>query len=275
MNAHGSNYNNKTKRITRTEYQRSRSKKIIIAIFCAIIALIILCFAIMGMINQYYNKQTDDNNDQGTLIFHEADFERNILLDKNYLDLDRVIRYENTANGITVAMSKDDLSEVPTEQKNYLYLACEFIDLAINGDYNAFNELFSDEYVEAGGELKLKFTMQQLYDIKITYITASNFVEGDTTVNYYDYWIEYKIRQNNGTFRHDMESDCSRKEYLRISNRNEDYRIDVLTPYKSVEPHTTPIDSKAITILITVTVILLLIIISVVFVITRIIHKKH
>ena len=45
--------------------------------------------------------------------------------------------------------------------------------------------------------------------------------------------IEYMIRKNNGTFRNDMASDCIKKEYVRITNRDGEYEIDVLAPFKT------------------------------------------
>lgn len=261
------------KRITKADYRKSKSKKIIIAVFCAIIVSIILCYAIMGMISQYGEKE--DENSTGTLIFYEADPDKNIFNDQNYLDLDRNIRFENTSNGITVAITQDDLGEVPTEQRKYVAVVCEFINHAIHGEHEALNDMFSEQYIAAGGELKLKFTMQQLYDIKISYVGTSSYEEDDKTVTYYDYWLEYKIRQNNGTFRYDMESDCSRKEYIRISNRNEEYKIDVLSPYKSVEYYEPPISQGTITALVVLTAVLMVSIVAILVYFTIKSKKKN
>jgi len=75
--------------------------------------------------------------------------------------------------------------------------------------------------------------MQQLYNIKITYIQeTSEVVDGNNIVSY-EYWLEYMIRNNNGTFRSDMASDCIRKEYVRVTDRNGTIGIDVLSPYQT------------------------------------------
>ena len=41
--------------------------------------------------------------------------------------------------------------------------------------------------------------------------------------------------QNNGTFRNDMGSDCVRKEYVRVTQREDEIGIDVLAPYTTEE----------------------------------------
>ena len=123
------------------------------------------------------------------------------------------------------------MDEVPTIMHDSVRLLCNFVEYAILGESEMLNRLFSQEYIDAGGKTKMDFTMQQLYNIKITYVTSSSEVVDGFNVESYDYWLEYMIRQNNGTFRNDMESDCVKKEYVRVTNRNGILGIDVLAPY--------------------------------------------
>jgi hypothetical protein len=218
--------------------------------------------------------EAPEDNKTGTLIFHEADPDKNIFEDPKYLELDRIIRFETPSNGITVSIARDNLGEVPSEQRAYVAVVCDFINNAIEGKHEELNAMFSDQYVDAGGELKLDFTMQQLYDIKITYIETSTSSEESISVTSYDYWLEYKIRQNNGTFRHDIESDCSKKEYIRISNRNEDYSIDVLAPYRTVNANNTTISSGDITILVIISAVILILLVVITIVTIRVFNSK-
>ena len=109
---------------------------------------------------------------------------------------------------------------------------------------------------------------------KITYIETSTSSEESISVTSYDYWLEYKIRQNNGTFRHDIESDCSKKEYIRISNRNEDYSIDVLAPYRTVNANNTTISSGDITILVIISAVILILLVVITIVTIRVFNSK-
>ena len=207
---------------------RKKSVAIIAVMFAVIFGIIILSVVAIALISKQNEVQP---NKTGSLIFYEADYDYNIMRDQDYLDLDRQIYFENTVDGMTVTFTDDTLEDLPKDQKAHLLHIYEFIRCAIYGRTDELNALFSQEYVDAGGKLKMDFTMQQLYNIKITYVEmSSEIVDGNTYVSY-DYWLEYMIRKNNGTFRSDMGSDCVRKEYIRVTDRAGTMGIDVLAPY--------------------------------------------
>ncbi len=234
------------KKSTSKPKNKQASKRIILVLFSSIIGIVLICLAMVGAIEHY---SQPDQSGGGTLIFHEPDHDYNILNDEAYLELDRNIYFANTENGITSAIVDGNLEDVPTDQHKHVALICDFINYAINGDEVALNSLFSDEYIEADGKTKMDFTMQQLYNIKITYIKMlSEEVDGNTYVSY-DYWLEYMIRKNNGTFRNDMESDCIKKEYVRVTNRAGDIGIDVLAPYNTTTRTGSTIDVDKIIII--------------------------
>ena len=207
---------------------RKKSVAIIAVMFAVIFGIIILSVVAIALISKQNEVQP---NKTGSLIFYEADYDYNIMRDQDYLDLDRQIYFENTVDGMTVTFTDDTLVDLPMDQTAHLLHIYEFIRCAIYGRTDELNTLFSQEYVDAGGKLKMDFTMQQLYNIKITYVEmSSEIVDGNTYVSY-DYWLEYMIRKNNGTFRSDMGSDCVRKEYIRVTDRAGTMGIDVLAPY--------------------------------------------
>ena len=207
---------------------RKKSIAIISVLFGGAILIVLLSLAMLSIVSDDDDEKQDSIN---TYIFYEPDYEFDIMNDDKYLELDRQIYFENPETGITVVVDKEKLEDVPNDQKEYISLLCDFVNYAINGQSEEFNALFSEEYIEADGKIKMDFTMQQLYNIKITYVDDfSEVVEGETLESY-DYWIEYMIRKNNGTFRSDMESDCTRKEYIRITKREESIGIDALIPY--------------------------------------------
>lgn len=256
-------YNNNNSRSIKSSRARRR---IIYILFGSVLGIVLLCLAAVGAIS-HYNKSQDKNN--GTLIFYEPDYDYDIMKDEEYLDLDRDIYFTNPDNGMTSAIVNGNLEDVPTIQHKHVALLCSFIDYAIKGQTKELNSLFSDAYIEADGKLKMSFTMQQLYNIKITYIdTSSVEVNGETHVSY-DYWLEYMIRENNGTFRNDMESDCIRKEYVRVTERNGLVEIDVLAPYKTTNKVNDPLNSISVII-----IVALIIVIASIVVFTIILLKK-
>ena len=104
--------------------------------------------------------------------------------------------------------------------------------------------------------------MQQLYNIKVTFITDTSTESNGYSYSSQDFWLEYMIRKNNGTFRNDMPSDCIKKEYVRVTNRNGDYRIDVLSPFKTTAPERQTISNSTVISIVAVTVIMLTMVIA-------------
>ncbi len=237
----------KTERINTTgKRNRSKSIMIICILFGSVLGVVILSFCALMILSKDEQPQSGSNQ---TYIFYEPDYDFDIMSDEEYLELDRQIYFENLETGITVVISKEKLDDVPSDQKEYVTVLCDFIDYAINGKTNEFNKLFSEEYIEADGKLKIDFTMQQLYNIKISYVqTFSEVVDGITWTSC-EYWLEYMIRKNNGTFRNDMESDCVRKEYIRVTQREDKIGIDVLAPYTTVPRNNNSIQTKDIVII--------------------------
>lgn len=209
----------------------TRATKAVMLIFIAsILAIVLICLIWVWAIDSLKQPAEDHGK---TYIFHEADYDLDIFSDAGYLELDRNIYYEDSSNGMIFSIASTNLEDVPTDQHRFVSLLCDFVNFAVTGDADALNSLFSDEYIDAGGKTKMDFTMQQLYNIKISYIqTLSEEVDGDTHISN-DYWLEYMIRKNNGTFRNDMESDCVKKEYVRVTDRDGNIGIDVLSPYNT------------------------------------------
>ncbi len=210
--------------------KKSSAKSIITLFLIFIFGTTVMCLVLFSAMSNHEKEQPSKGN---TYLFYEPDYDLNILNDENYLQLDRTVKFSNPDNGITYAIVDGNMDEVPTVMHEYVALLCDFVDYAINGESEKLNQLFSKEYIAAGGKTKMDFTMQQLYNIKITYVTSSSEIVDGSTVESYDYWLEYMIRKNNGTFRNDMESDCIRKEYVRVTNRNGVLGIDVLAPYNT------------------------------------------
>ena len=79
----------------------------------------------------------------------------------------------------------------------------EVVHLIINGDYEAYNEIFADEYYEnaKAEDLRLEFPMQALYNIEIQ-ITAESEDKTSAEVK-----LSYMIYKNDGMFRPDLPYD--------------------------------------------------------------------
>lgn len=241
-------------RTAKTKNRKRRAQGLISIFLCVIVGITILCFLMMSIIE---NANKPQNTVGNTIIFHEANYDYDIMKDENYLELDRNVRFENSQNGITIEIVDDNLNDVPSDIRDSFSVIYDFIHYAIAGEHENLNDLFSDEYIEADGETKMEFTMQQLYNIKVTYITDTTTESDGYSYSSQDFWLEYMIRKNNGTFRNDMASDCIKKEYVRITNRDGEYEIDVLAPFKTEIKQPQEIESSTIASIATVSLLVI------------------
>jgi hypothetical protein len=91
------------------------------------------------------------------------------------------------------------------------------IRAVINGDADAYNALFSSNYYK-NHDPEPPFTMQRLYDIKLTKVSETLVAGEKGKYTQYEFEVEYKIRLNDGTYRTDIGHDESKKQYFVLSD---------------------------------------------------------
>ena len=126
-----------------------------------------------------------------------------------YLNLNRSVIYYEKDTGASYSIDDTNYWGFGADIK----LVYELIEALIAGDSDAYNSLVHED----AGHFE-SFTQQQIYDIYITRNEISNIENGDVTYTEYVVMVEYKIHENNGSFRKDIESDASRPQYLVIDN---------------------------------------------------------
>ncbi len=202
------------------EISRKKAKKRLIIIISIIFAVMLILGTAVIIIENIPSKEEEFEVDYR---FYPADYGENIFEDEKYLSLiaEEFIRYTDLSTGVTVGISKDTAKEQGSE----VQFLVDMVYDAINGDHNSYNARFSNTYYEKHAP-KDSFTMQKIYDVLITYVS-----EEDTESNYTKsiYCVEYKIYENNGTFRCDI-GDGSKKQYFTL-NTYEDgtILIDAIT----------------------------------------------
>ena len=203
-------------------------KKVILYIFAGMVAFVILFYIFSSVINveellSSINKDRYNSTKQ-TIIFFEPNYDENIFEDTKYMGLDRNIYIYDIATGVTESLEQEDYEEYSDAVK----LMVDLINSIINGDAATYNEFFSSECVDGGYvQLKEAFTMQKLYNIQITLLSE----EDNDNYTKYEFILEYMIMQNNGTFRTDIDSNASKKQYITITDRTGELLIDsIVTP---------------------------------------------
>ena len=195
------------------------------AIFAGVVGLMLVLGIIVILASKCERKNAgpqtmpDFGYDFVEIIPHE-----NIYTDASYLSKDRLIYYATGSSQTVIDR------ETPERYDAVVLFFCNFIDAIISGDSIKYNSFFSDEYIKASGAHE-PFTMQKVYDIILTKISSSPYradgFEGTKSV----YTLEYKIKDNNGTFRRDIGSDMNRTQYISVLEVNGRVEIEGIFVY--------------------------------------------
>lgn len=194
---------------TTADSSRKKAKKILIIIILSIVGVM----AVLGIASVIIDTVTKNDKKEFEVDynFYPADYEENIFENERYLALiaEEFIKYTDSATNVTVGIDKESAYEQGIE----VQFIVDMLYDAINGDHEAYNARFSDTYYEDHLP-KERFTMQKIYDVNITYVSSEKISDGNYTKSIY--CIEYKIYENNGTFRRDI-GDGSKKQYFTLS----------------------------------------------------------
>ena len=207
------------------EVTKITKKKILIAWAIIIVVLIaFLCAAyFLEKIENNLNNNPIYNPNAQTIIFHEIDYNENIFENTVYMGMDRNIYIYDLNTGITESLEEYDYANYGPDVR----FMADFVKCISEGDADAYNDCFSDNfYSDVNNEPKDSFTMQKLYNIKLTKISEEKSANGDYTE--YLYYLEYMIYQNNGSFRMDVGSDASVAQYITLIDKDSNFRIDEL-----------------------------------------------
>ena len=189
---------------------RKKNKIIIISVFAASLVLLLICSLIPGLLKNDNGGKPDREEytvDPSKLAdTKEEDFD--ILEYEEYLKYDRTIQYFYTA-GVQVSVNDKTLSSYDASFR----LIYELIGTLIAGDSDAYNELVHEDVGHFDS-----FTQQQVYDVVITKYSESTKQSETGSYSEYVYVVEYKIHENNGTYRKDIESDANRPQYFVIND---------------------------------------------------------
>ena len=216
-------------RVARESTRRLKRNMIVVLICMAVFAVIAI-----PLINILDNLQQQDTPEEtgklppSSIIFATPDYEYDIMKDKEYLELNRRIYHFDERSGLTEELTDKNIGGYGPAAR----VLRDTINAIIAGDADAYNELFSENYF-ANHDPESPFTMQRLYDIKITKVNET--VKSGETGKYpqYEYEVEYKIRLNDGTYRTDIGHDESKKQYFILSDSvTGDVLIDQILDYK-------------------------------------------
>lgn len=192
-----------------------KAKKIIIAVIAAMIVIAVAYFAVTALLQ---SRITDINSKDYGFSYYEPDYDCDIYSDSEFTVLELRILYSD-------GVCESYLGETFAPPENgVIAMLSEYIDSIRSGNAEKFRSFYSAA-LKKNFALPESFTMQRLYDAKITFLSSSEKTVDEETVTTYIYKIEYKIMKNDGTFRRDIDSDSVRPQTLTIEEKGDTYSI--------------------------------------------------
>jgi len=186
--------------------QKEKRKRILFIAICVILGIFIvfgLTVLILSGVKNYLQEKRKADYDKSmnrSYIYPPADYDLNIFDDSGYMSLDRSIWF-NDGTARTV-ITEDNIKSYSPELQ-FMY---NVVNLIINGNYTEYNKIFTKDYLKtAGDDLRDRFTMQQLYNIELEIEDYSQTNTANGLVTQSVIAVSYMIRNNNGTFRNDLD----------------------------------------------------------------------
>lgn len=193
-----------------------RLKRNMIVVLVCMVVFAVVAIPLINMLDGLQNGGEEEETKKlppSSIIFATPDYEYDIMQDQDYLQLNRRVYHCDDRSGMTEELTDKNV----TGYGPAAAVLRAYINAVIAGDADALNALFSENYF-ANHEPEPPFTMQRLYDIKLTKINET-LVQGEKgKYTQYEYEVEYKIRLNDGTFRTDIGHDESKKQYFVLSD---------------------------------------------------------
>ncbi len=202
--------------------KNKKLKKRLIIVLIAIVSVILILGLLVSIIPKIYELFLPEETEYvANFNFYEADYNENIYDDADYLSLieNGVIEYDNSA-GMIVTILPEESAQYGASVK----LMVDMVYSIINGNNEEYNTYFSERYFDSHDK-KEDFTMQKVYDCRITLFSIETIEEDNADYKKYIYKIRYRIYENNGTFRKDI-GDGYRTQYVVVTDREGSFLID-------------------------------------------------
>ncbi|MBO7250667.1 MAG: hypothetical protein J6V42_05280 [Clostridia bacterium] len=202
-------------------------KKRLLKIVCIVMGIIIFLALVSYGISWYLQKRASQEPVYD-FNFYPADYSENIFENAEYMALisNKFIEYTDASMNLTLGITRDNAIDYGAD----VDFMVEYIYTVQAGEVAKYNGFFSEEYYKNNSK-KESFTMQKLYDVNITKVSAETaYDESGRMYTKYKYKVEYSIFQNNGTFRNDFNTG-RKAQYIFFTNKSGEFLIDsVSTP---------------------------------------------
>ena len=185
-------------------------KKKVIIIIASLLVVLAACGVILTLI------QSNGEDDGGQKVYPPID--EALLSDTKPEGFD-IMEYDEYTekHDISIYYDKNNIKESvsPNIAHNYgeaFAVVYNVITAIREGDAERYNTYMGKKEFK-----KESFTQQQIYQITIKFVSVSSDDE-EVPYDKVIFDVEYKIHENNGTYRNNIESDASRPIYFIVDN---------------------------------------------------------
>lgn len=204
------NPNEATAEVKKSKKKGLSLKNKVIIIIAALLAALAVCGIIITLI------QPKGNDDTGRKVYPPID--EALLSDTKPEGFD-IMEYDEYTekHDISIYYDKNNIKESvsPNIAHNYgeaFAVVYNVITAIREGDAERYNTYMGKKEFK-----KESFTQQQIYQITIKFVSVSSDDE-EVPYDKVIFDVEYKIHENNGTYRNNIESDASRPIYFIVDN---------------------------------------------------------
>ncbi|MCQ2432796.1 MAG: hypothetical protein MJ175_09365 [Clostridia bacterium] len=159
------------------------------------------------------------------------EFDIDIFDDPFYRERNRDIKYISGAQSTEIALDEDASiygEAIPFFQK--------YFTAVIHGDCETYRDFFWNSYFdEENKDINYPypedpFTMQKVYNISVEYLRGEDVILSKTETRSY-FIVKYKIQDNNGTFRPELDVDTAVPLLFELTTKGEEIRISKIVPF--------------------------------------------
>ena len=199
--------------IKKVNLTKKKALKVLLAAV-VVCALIVGCVLLYNLLRPKKDTLVIDKN----IVFSTVDYDYNIFDDVVYRSKSRDLMYQSY--GVTELVTDSNKSEFGPSSRLFL----NYFDTVINGRFDDYRKLFTQFFFKHY-RIPQKFTMQKIYDINVRLMNQSRDEKNDGA--YYEYYeVNYKIMNNNGTFRGDVPSNIERSVCFELYVTDEEALIN-------------------------------------------------
>lgn len=193
-------------------------KKVISALSVLLVALIAVTVVSKTDFIKKDNNYVDDlptvdlggEKEPKPVYLYQPDWETDIFTLKEYTDKDLNLTFGRLSGTLlSYSVTLFNRAECYTQGGSALALMYDYFDMLRHGDHEGVNALFREDYFDVEEKKPYeKFPMQKIYDVTVGKYDYEdkNFEHLESMEPTY-YLVEYKIMENDGYIRPDLESD--------------------------------------------------------------------